>query len=194
MMWPTPSATSLSILTSLVHMLHACPLLILALAAVFGRVDSPVEYMVCVDACAALAEFLQTDLGKKLLDAKYEFESNLPWKEEDDDVPFATAGADNSNLGVFVSEGGRYKRCRAPHHPFVHDTCLADLRNFLPDAIHASIQALFMVLGYPAEERVDVLSLEKFHKVSCADVQVQLGIEVDTCRMELRLPLERTKG
>ena len=169
----------------------ATDLLIMALAAVFGKVDSPAEYMVCADARAALAEFLQTPLGKKLLDTKYAFESDLPWVEVEDDVPFAPAVADSRNPGVIVAEEGKWKRRLAPHHPFVDDTCLADLREFLPDAIHASLQALFMVLGYPAEERVDVLSIEKFHKVSCAEVQVQLGIEVDTRRMELRLPADK---
>ena len=82
---------------------------------------------------------------------------------------------------------------KAPHHPFVDDMCLAELRNKLPEAIHASIQTLFMTLGYPAEERVDILSIEKFQKVQCGKVQVQLGIEVDTRQMEVRLPAKKVK-
>ena len=40
---------------------------------------------------------------------------------------------------------------------------------------------------------MEVLSLEKFHKVSCAEVQVQLSIKVDTRRMELRLPMNKVQ-
>ena len=171
----------------------ATDLLIMALAAVFGKVDSPAEYMICADARAALAEFLQTPLGRTLLDSVYSFEKDIPWAPSAPSTPFAAAEADILNPGVIVVVDGKLQRRKAPHHPFVDDTCLAELRENLPEAIHASIQALFMTLGYPKDERVDILNIEKFQRVQCGEVQVQLGIEVDTRNMEVRLPTNKVE-
>ena len=71
----------------------ATDLLILALAAVFGKVDSPAEYIICADARAALAEFFQTLLGRTLLDVIYSFEKDIPWVPAASTTPFAVAEA-----------------------------------------------------------------------------------------------------
>ena len=52
--------------------------LMLALAAIFGKTYSPPEYMICANARAGLAEALQ-QFGGKLLDPPYAFEEKLPW-------------------------------------------------------------------------------------------------------------------
>ena len=163
--------------------------LLLAVAAVFGKIDSPPEYMIAADARAAVAEFLQTKLGKWFLDEPYKFEKELPWVAVDDKIPYASAERDALNPGVFAPSST--DRLCTPHHPFVDDTCLADTKDRLSTAIHASLQALFMTLGYPKEDRTEVLSLEKFQQVTCAEQQVQLGILVDTRSMTLSLPAKK---
>ena len=163
--------------------------LLLAVAAVFGKIDSPPEYMIAADARAAVAEFLQTKLGKFFLDKPYDFETKLPWISVDDSIPYAPAERDALNPGVFKSSSS--DRLSTPHHPFVDDTCLADTRERLSTAIHAGLQALFMTLGYPGKDRTEVLSVEKFQQVACAEQQVQLGILVDTRTMTLALPTKK---
>ena len=160
--------------------------LMLALAAVFGKTDSPPEYMICANARAALAEALQR-FGGKLLDPPYEFERKLPWRTLSRRVPFTKAEACSINQGVLVG-ANLEERLLTPHHPFVDDTCLADTRVQLEQAIHASLQALFMTLGYPKAGRTAALSVEKFTKVTCSEVQTQLGVLVDTRSMTISLP------
>jgi len=163
--------------------------LLLAVAAVFGKIDSPPEYMIAADARAAVAEFLQTKLGKWFLDKPYGFETKLPWIAVDDSIPYAPAERDAMNPGILDPVSSEWKH--TPHHPFVDDTCLADTRERLSTAIHASLQALFMTLGYPREDRNEALSVEKFQQVACAEQQVQLGILVDTRSMTLSLPNQK---
>ena len=160
--------------------------LMLALAAVFGKTDSPPEYMICANARAALAETLQS-VGKDLLDPPYAFELTLPWLTLPSERPFVSAEACALNEGV-LSGASLRERKLTPHHPFVDDTCLADIRSQLPHAIHASLQSLFMTLGYPQAGRTEALSVEKFGEVQCAEVQTQLGVLVDTRAMTISLP------
>ena len=84
----------------------ATDLLIMALTAVCGKVDSPAEYMICADAQSALAEFLQTPLGHTLLDSIYSFEKDIPWVPAAFTTPFAVAEADILNPGVIVVVDG----------------------------------------------------------------------------------------
>ena len=50
-----------------------------------------------------------------------------------------------------------------------------------------------MTLGYPKDERVDILNIDKFQRVQCGEVQVQLGIEVNTRNMEVCLPAKKVE-
>lgn len=74
-----------------------------------------------------------------------------------------------------------------PHHPFVDGTCLANTRERLPRAIHASLQALFMMFGCPREDRVAALSVEKFQEVVCGECRIHLGVFIDTRMMTVTL-------
>ena len=148
----------------------------LALAAVFGKTDSPPEYMICANARAALAEALQR-FGGKLLDPPYAFKAKLPWVTLATTIPFVQAEACDYNKGV-MTEDDPTERLLTPHHPFVDDTCLADTRVQLKQAIHASLQSLFMTLGHPQAGRTEALSVEKFAEVTCGEVQTQLGLSL----------------
>ena len=100
------------------------------------------------------------------------YESSLPWKTLPRHLPFVQAEGDSTNPGIW-NKNGTLKL--TPHHPFVDDTCLADTRTRLPGAIHASLQSLFMTFGYPREDQVAALSVEKFKEVVFGERQIQLG-------------------
>ena len=165
-------------------------LLVLNLSSVFGAQPSPAEFMIPADARGATAPIIQAELIPGLLDPPYEFEATIPYVSYPSNVPFQQAEADELNPGVLIrhSDGSIKARRPTPHHPFVDDTCLAEVRSEMPKAIHASLQALFMIFGYPDEARPGSLNVRKFQAVSCKEVQTQLGISVDSRRMEVTLP------
>ena len=168
-------------------------LLMLNLSSVFGAQPAPCEFMICADTRAAAAPIIQRELIPGLLDPPYEFERDIPYIVLSAEIPFRQAEADPKNPGVILrNEDGSIKhRKPTPHHPFVDDTCLAEVRSEMPKAIHASLQALFMVFGYPDEQRPGSLNVRKFKAVSCSEVQTQLGIVVDSRRMEITLPAKK---
>ena len=123
---------------------------------------------------------MQSPAGEPLQDPPYKFEAALPWKILPGHMEFVQAEGDILNQGIW-EEDETLKL--TPHHPFVDDTCLADASERLPEAIHASLQALFMMFGYPREDQVAALSLEKFQEDVCGKCQIQLGVFIDTRKM-----------
>ena len=61
----------------------------------------------------------------------------------------------------------------------------------MPKAIHASLQALCMIFGYPSTERPAALNIEKFQAVQCSEIQTQLGIEINSRKLEITLPTQK---
>ena len=59
---------------------------------------------------------------------------------------FTPATLDTINKGV-VDQAGDVKN--TPHNTFVDDNCIADIRCRIPQAMAASAEALFLLLGYP---------------------------------------------
>ena len=96
--------------------------------------------MIAADARAALAEFLQTKLGKYFLDEPYGFEAKLPWVSVNNSILYAPAKRDAMYPGVFKESSS--EPMSTPHHPFADDTCLVDTWECLSQAIHTSLQAL----------------------------------------------------
>ena len=105
-------------------------------------------------------------------DPPYKFEAALSWKTLPKHLQFVQAEGDSKNQGIW-KENGTLRL--TPHHPFGDDTCLANTRKRLPGAIHASLQALFMTIDYPREDRVAALLVEKFQEVVCGERQILLG-------------------
>ena len=162
--------------------------LLLPTRAVFGQCASPPSYMIPANSRAGIAQVVQSPDGEPLRDPPYEFEASLPWKILPDHMKFVQAEGDTLNMGIMKDDGTLEL---TPHHPFVDDTCLADTRERLPGAIHASLQALFMTFGYPRADRVAALSVEKFQEVVCSERQIQLGVFIDTRNMTVALPHEK---
>ena len=63
----------------------------------------------------------------------------------------------------------------------------------MPKAIHASLQASYMIFGYLSAERPAALNIEKFQAVQCSEIQTQLGIEIDSRKLEITLPNQKLK-
>ena len=86
-------------------------------------------------------------------------------------IPFGSANTDVINTGVFTTDAYGFSRRKVtPHRSFFDDTCLADSKSFIADALHASLQSLFMFLGYPDEDRPGALATNKLEEMSFAEI------------------------
>ena len=98
------------------------------------------------------------------------------------------------NTGVFTTDAYGFSRCKVtPHCPFVEDMCLADTKSFIADTLQASLQSLFMFLGYPDEDRPGALATNKLEKTSFAEIQEQLGIVVNSRALTVTIPTTKIK-
>ena len=71
---------------------------------------------------------------------------------------------------------------------FVDDSLFAQIRSVMPDSMAASIEALYIILGFPdVQIRQDPLSLDKYFESICSFQRIQLGISLNTRTMSLRL-------
>ena len=71
---------------------------------------------------------------------------------------------------------------------FVDDSLFAQIRRVMPHSMAASIEALYIILGFPdVEIRQDALSLDKYFESISSFQSIQLGINVNTRRMSLSL-------
>ena len=66
---------------------------------------------------------------------------------------------------------------------------MADIKEYILTAMAASIEALFLLFGFPDETlRRSPLSMEKFAKFKCSWIKEQLGIIINTRDMTISLP------
>ena len=102
---------------------------------------------------------------------------------------FIPAKLDTINKGV-VDQAGRIKN--TPHNTFVDDNCIADIRSRIPQAMAASAEALFLLLGYPdVSKRRSPLSMEKYYHAKCSFSKQQLGYLINTRTMSVSFPPEK---
>ena len=74
------------------------------------------------------------------------------------------------------------------HNMFVDDNLMAEIRKWMPQAMAASIEALFRLLGRPAPQfRKAALCLEKFIKAMCSYTKTQLGKVINTRTMSVSI-------
>ena len=70
----------------------------------------------------------------------------------------------------------------------VDDSLFAKTRTKMKHAMAASIEALYIILGFPeVEMRQDCLSLDKYFESICSYERVQLGININTRLMMISL-------
>ena len=71
---------------------------------------------------------------------------------------------------------------------FVDDSLFAQTRENMGHIMAASIEALYIILGFPdLEKRQNPLSLDKYYESVCSYERVQLGITINTRTMTLSL-------
>jgi hypothetical protein len=69
---------------------------------------------------------------------------------------------------------------------FVDDSLFAQTRENMGHAMAASIEALYIILGFPElEKRQNPLRLDKYFESLCSCERVQLGITINTRTMTL---------
>ena len=81
------------------------------------------------------------------------------------------------------------------YNMFVDDSLFAHTRDTIKHSMAASIEALYIILGYPETKiRQDALSLDKYFESVCSHERVQLGILINTRSMTLSLTDKRRKN
>ena len=71
---------------------------------------------------------------------------------------------------------------------FVDDSLFAQTRESIKHAMAASIEALYIILGFTdTERRQDPLSLDKYFELVCSYKRTQLGIDINTRRISISL-------
>mmetsp|Transcript_38437 Transcript_38437/g.92017 ORF Transcript_38437/g.92017 Transcript_38437/m.92017 type:complete len:864 (+) Transcript_38437:1-2592(+) len=101
-------------------------------------------------------------------------------------VRFARARRCGLNPGVFRDDG---TRMATPHFIYVDDNLLADIRAGMFRTLAAAAQAIFTVLGFPAEGvRQCAVALDKWKELFVSYKLVLLGLEFNTREMTVSIP------
>ena len=134
-------------------------LLLVPLGGTFGSITSPSNFEPIARTRTHLAEFLS---DRRYLLAKYKDIIN---KVEFSDEPiknkfYVQVVADVFNQGVEHLEKTKYNM-------FVDDSLFAQIRELIKHAMASSIEALYIVLGFPdLERRQNALSLDKYFETT----------------------------
>ena len=155
-------------------------LLYIPLGNTFGSIVSPSNFEPIARARTHLAGYLS---NKEDLTHKYEsIINNVKFSDEPAaDAKFVRAVPDKFNKGIDDPDKTEYNM-------FVDDSLFVQTRDRMKQAMAASIEALYIILGYPEEEkRQNALSLDKYYDSVCSHERVQLGIRVNSRTMTIGL-------
>ena len=120
-------------------------MLIIPCGLQFGCTFSPANFVPLADAREQLAESLSRDTELLLIHKEYlDLVQFSP--DPDESVSFIQATSCATHQGVFHTDGSRKN---TKHNTFVDDNLMAETKNFMPQAMAASIEALFRLLGRP---------------------------------------------
>jgi len=79
-----------------------------------------------------------------------------------------------------------------PHNTFVDDNTIAEIRPRMPQAMAASVESLFLLLGYPEPtKRRSPLSMDKYYQAQCSYSKKQLGYLINTRDMIVTSPPDK---
>ena len=155
-------------------------LLFIPLGGTFGAITSPANFEPIARARVHLAGHLST---RRDLLPKYSHIIDKVKFSEDSSVPstFTQAVKDSIHKGCTNKHKTKYNM-------FVDDNLFAQTKELIRHAMAASIEALYIVLGYPEPSiRQDSLSLDKYFESICSHKRIQLGIEINTRTMTVGL-------
>jgi hypothetical protein len=163
-------------------------MLIIPCGLQFGCTFSPANFVPLADAREQLAESLSMDT--ELVHIHKEYLDLVQFSPDpDESVSFIQATSCVTHQGVFHTDGSRKN---TKHNTFVDDNLMAETKKFMPQAMAASIEALFRLLGRPdIQYRKAALCLEKFVKATCSYNKTQLGKVINTRTMKVSMTKER---
>ena len=147
--------------------------LYIPLGGTFGSITSPANFEPIARARIHLAEYLSNrrDLYHKF---KHIIDEVKFSEKPSATTKFVQATKDSIHKGVIDLEKTRYNM-------FVDDNLFTQTKEFMKHAMAASIEALYMILGYPdIKKRQNPLSLDKYFESVCSYTRIQLGISVNT--------------
>lgn len=154
--------------------------LFIPLGGTFGSITSPENFDPIARARIHLAEFL-SDRRDLLSKYKHIIDKIKFSDEPKSDTKFVPAVKDAIHKGVKDLKKTKYNM-------FVDDSLFVQIRELIKHAMAASIEALFIILGFPeTEKRQNPLSLDKYFESVCSYERIQLGMNVNTRMMSVGL-------
>jgi hypothetical protein len=171
------------------HSAIACNTLIMNSGLAFGDNTSPSNWEPFARARQQYAQHLWNQPTSTMLKASPylpPFKFAIPATPEER-ARFARAIPDSINTGVLNPDGSR-KPPTYNHH--VDDNMYADIQEYLPRTIAASVVALYDIFGYPDGTFPDPLSWEKFEATYSHKRRV-VGWEFDTRDLTFSLPSDK---
>jgi len=137
-----------------------------------------------------LAEHFSNPTSKNLIHKHKNLLSLIHFsKPPHSNTTFISARPDTLNKGVLLSDGTPKN---TPHNTFVDDNTIADIRCRMPQAMVASAEALFLLLGQPdPTKHRSPLSMEKYYQAKCSFSKKQLSSQSNTRRMEVTFPPDK---
>ena len=161
-------------------------LLFISLGNTFGSIVSPSNFEPIARARIHLAHYLSSrrDLYEKY---KHIIDKVKFSEPATSDTKFVQAKKDKYNTGI-------PDLAYTTYNMFVDDSLFAHTRDTIKHSMAASIEALYIILGYPDTKiRQNALSLDKYFESVCSHERVQLGILINTRSMTLSLTDKRRK-
>lgn len=134
-------------------------LLVMSTGTTFGDTTSPANFEVVALSRQQMAQHFWKqpdtleDVARYLPPLKF-----APEPTEDELSLFTRADTDELNNGVLNSDGSRQP---PPYWHHVDDNLYADVTEFMPQTVAASVRAAYTVLGYPRPEVPNAVSQEK---------------------------------
>ena len=161
----------------------------------FGSNTSPQTFDVVAAARSRLAHFLAGASRRGIHPStSFSIEDRIVFPAPPPAVSglFTPAVADDRNPGVPVFMGTAPP---APHNMFVDDNLVANIRGCILADINASIESLFLLLGFPEEAlRPMAIAMDKFVDRPLSHLRLQLGFMIDTRSMRVFLPLSKVEA
>ena len=156
-------------------------------AMVFGSVVSASSWEPFRVAIAAIATSLY--FRKNLVQKHKDLLDMISWDEELYPIPNLTRATPCSkNKGVINEDGSRKP---TPHEIYVDDNLIADVKEGMPFALAAAVEAIFTIMGVPALHlRQCAVALDKWMQLRVAAIQVLLGLMFNTRDMTVGITKE----
>ena len=154
--------------------------LFIPLGGTFGSITSPSNFEPIARARVHLAEYLSD--RRDLLCKYQDIINKVKFADEPTfETKFVQAVKDSIHTGVKCLKKTKFNM-------FVDDSLFAQVREIITHAMAASIEALYIILGFPETvKRQNALSLDKYFESVCSYERIQLGINVNTRTMSIGL-------